>query len=77
MSRIFKSDNRTRYYELLQVIRDTGDWEAWLAFFLTGVSEVSAQASDTARRILVLREAQPNVDRRAAGARRRKWSSRS
>ena len=49
--------HRARYYELLQTIRDTGDWEAWLSFFLTGVSEVSAQASDTARRILALREA--------------------
>ena len=49
--------HRARYYELLQAIRDTGDWEAWLSFFLTGVSEVSAQASDTARRILALREA--------------------
>ena len=49
--------HRARYYELLQAIRDTGDWEAWLTFFLTGVSEVSAQASDTARRILAQREA--------------------
>ena len=48
--------HRARYYELLQAIRDTGDWEAWLTFFLTGVSEVSAQASDTARRILAQRE---------------------
>ena len=49
--------HRARYYELLQAIRDAGDWEAWLSFFLTGVSEVSAQASDTAKRILALREA--------------------
>ena len=48
--------HRARYYELLQAIRDTGDWESWLSFFLTGVSEVSAQASDTAKRILALRE---------------------
>jgi Fic family protein len=47
---------RTRYYELLQAIRDRGAWEDWLAFFLTGISEVSAQAAETARRILGLRE---------------------
>ncbi len=52
----FLKQNRPRYYELLQAIRDRGAWEAWLAFFLRGVSEVSAQASETARRILSLRE---------------------
>jgi Fic family protein len=52
----FLKQNRVRYYELLQAIRDRGAWEQWLAFFLQGVSEVSAQASETARRILSLRE---------------------
>lgn len=48
--------HRQQYYELLQGVRDTGDWEGWLAFFLRGVAEVSAQAAETARRILALRE---------------------
>lgn len=48
--------HRARYYELLQAIRDDGAWEDWLGFFLRGVSEVSAQAAETARRILGLRE---------------------
>ena len=48
--------HRTTYYERLQAVRDTGDWESWLAFFLQGVAEVSAQATETARRILALRE---------------------
>jgi Fic family protein len=47
---------RQKYYDLLQAVRDQGDWEAWLAFFLRGVAEVSAEATDTARRILALRE---------------------
>ena len=55
LSRYLKA-HRSRYYDLLQGIRDRGDWEAWLAFFLRGVAEVSAQASDTARAILQLRE---------------------
>lgn len=48
--------HRQEYYDLLQAVREHGDWEAWLAFFLRGVAEVSAEATDTARRILVLRE---------------------
>ena len=44
------------YYDLLQAIRDKGDWESWIEFFLTGVREVSAEATETARRILLLRE---------------------
>jgi Fic family protein len=48
--------HRREYYEHLQRVRDDGNWEGWLEFFLTGVSEVSKQATDTARRILALRE---------------------
>ena len=48
--------HRQRYYEELQAVRDGGAWEEWLAFFLRGVAEVSGQATDTARRILALRE---------------------
>jgi Fic family protein len=47
---------RTDYYERLQSVRDTGDWEGWLTFFLRGVIDVSTQATETARRILALRE---------------------
>jgi Fic family protein len=55
LSHYFKR-HRQRYYELLQATREEGGWEAWLAFFLQGVAEVSAQATETARRILALRE---------------------
>jgi Fic family protein len=48
--------NRTEYYERLQRVRDEGDWEGWLRFFLRGVAEVSAEATETARRILAMRE---------------------
>ena len=37
-------------------MRESGDWEGWLEFFLRGVTEVSGQATETARRILLLRE---------------------
>ena len=55
LSHYFKR-HRAEYYDRLQAVRDTGDWEGWLSFFLRGVSEVSAEATDTARRILALRE---------------------
>lgn len=56
LSHYFKR-HRQRYYEALQAVRDDGDFEGWLAFFLRGVAEVSVEAADTARRILELREA--------------------
>ncbi len=48
--------HRQSYYDHLQAVRDRGDWESWLLFFLRGVAEVSAEAAATARRILLLRE---------------------
>lgn len=47
---------RQAYYEHLQAVRDRGEWEAWLAFFLRGVVGVAGEAAETARRILKLRE---------------------
>ncbi len=38
-------------YDSLQAVRDRGAWEEWPAFFLTGVVEVSQQATETARQI--------------------------
>ena len=58
---------REQYYNLLQNVRDTGDWEDWLKFFLTGVWKVSEEAFDTARRIIGLRELHRGLI--AAGAR--------
>ena len=55
LSHYFKR-HRTKYYDLLQAIRDTGDWESWLKFFLRGVFEVSQEATATAREIVTLRE---------------------
>jgi Fic family protein len=47
---------RSEYYERLQAMRDDGDWEGWLAFFLDGVIDVSQQATHTAAAILRMRE---------------------
>lgn len=55
LSYFFKR-HRHAYYDQLQAVRDSGDWEGWLAFFLRGIVEVSEQATETARRILLMRE---------------------
>jgi len=55
LSHYFKQ-NRTEYYQRLQNVRDLGDWENWLKFFLRGVGSVAAQATETARQIVSLRE---------------------
>jgi Fic family protein len=47
---------RDEYYDLLQGVRVNGDWESWLKFFLRAVNEVGGSATETARRILRLRE---------------------
>ncbi|HUE81785.1 MAG TPA: Fic family protein [Pyrinomonadaceae bacterium] len=48
--------HRAEYYDRLMAIRNHGDWEGWLKFFLRGVIEVSTQAIATSRGILALRE---------------------
>ena len=62
--------HRGRYDDLLQSIRDTGDWEAWLKFFLTGIIEVANEATDTSRKIVQMREShrQTLVDSLGRGA---------
>jgi Fic family protein len=54
---IYLKRHRSEYYERLQAVRDQGDWEGWLRFFLRGVEEVSIEATETARRIIAMREA--------------------
>lgn len=55
LSYFFKK-HRQQYYDHLQAVRDHGAWDEWLMFFLRGVTEVSQQATETARKILALRE---------------------
>lgn len=55
ISHYFKR-HRQEYYDLLQAVRDRGEWEEWLIFFLRGVVEVSGRAAETARSIVDLRE---------------------
>ncbi len=70
---IYFKENRNEYYDRLQAVRDHGDWEGWLAFFLDGVATVATQATETARKIVTLRESlrekiTQQMGRRAANA---------
>ena len=51
---LYFKQHRQRYYELLNNVRQNGDWEAWLAFFLDGVTQTAEGAVSTAQRLLSL-----------------------
>ncbi len=53
LSLYFKT-HRQYYYELLNNVRMTGDWEAWLDFFAEAVIVTATQAVDTAQQLLKL-----------------------
>ncbi|MFZ1414145.1 MAG: Fic family protein [Defluviicoccus sp.] len=53
LSLYFKA-NRQAYYDLLQRVREAGDWEGWLDFFLQGVRDTAKEATETACQILDL-----------------------
>lgn len=48
---LYLKQNRSAYYELLDRVRRTGDWEAWLGFFLEGVRQVADGAVLTVERL--------------------------
>ncbi len=51
---LYLKQNRSKYYDLLQQVRLTGDWEAWIAFFLEGVQATAEGAVATAGKLLSL-----------------------
>ena len=51
---LYFKQHRSEYYRLLDSVRLEGDWEAWLDFFLEGVSTTSDQAVETTHRLLAL-----------------------
>ena len=51
---LFFKQHRSRYSELLDGVRQSGDWEAWIDFFLEGVESTASAAVATAQRLLEL-----------------------
>lgn len=54
LSYYFKK-NRLEYYDRLMAVRENGDWEGWIKFFLKGVSITADEATATAKEILELK----------------------
>lgn len=48
--------HRGEYYDRLTGIREDGNWEAWISFFLRGVIETSKEAAQISRAILVMKD---------------------
>ena len=48
---LFFKRHRSVYYQMLDRVRQTGDWERWLMFFLDGVREASNEAVSTTLRV--------------------------
>jgi Fic family protein len=53
LSHYFKQYRR-EYYNCLTSVRNKGDWEGWIKFFLKGIWEVSKEAVKTSRDIISL-----------------------
>lgn len=53
---VYLKQHRDEYYNRLQAIRDNGDWEEWIAFFLKAVISTAEESATTVRRIIELRE---------------------
>ncbi len=51
---LYLKENRRAYYDLLDRVRSTGDWEAWVDFFLEGVEQTARSAVQTALRLVHL-----------------------
>ena len=49
---LFFKRHRSIYYDLLNQIREEGDWEAWLMFFFEGVAVTGEEAFSTAMRLM-------------------------
>lgn len=60
LSYFFKK-NRQEYYDRLNMVRESGDFEQWIAFFLKGVVVTADSAVDTARTILELQTTHRNL----------------
>ena len=45
---------RRQRSQLPDIVRDEGDWERWVAFFLRGVADTADAAVETAKRLMAL-----------------------
>ena len=62
---LFFKQHRSVYYQMLDRVRHTGDWERWLMFFLDGVRETANEAVETTLRLSRLFETDRNLIRQS------------
>jgi len=53
---LFFKQHRDEYYRLLDLVRNDGDWETWIDFFLEGVDRTAAGAVKTAQKLVQIFE---------------------
>ena len=66
---LYFKQRRSEYYELLNRVRRTGDWEEWLAFFLEGVRVTAEGAVATSRSLVEMFASDRMTIERHAGRR--------
>ena len=54
---LFLKEHRDEYYRRLMAVRTDAEWEAWLRFFVEGVTEVAWSATVTTQKIVALVDA--------------------
>jgi Fic family protein len=54
LSHYFKQ-NRLEYYDRLMAVREKGDFESWIKFFLQGVASVASEACEVSNEIINLK----------------------
>jgi len=69
---LFFKKNRHLYYDKLDAVRHTGDWEDWLNFFFAGVTET---ANDVRQTILAIKKAFVVADEKVSGMGRSRISA--
>jgi Fic family protein len=52
----FLKHHRSEYYDRLMGVRNDGNWESWVDFFLRGVAETAEEATLVATRIVAMKE---------------------
>ena len=66
---LYFKQHRSTYYELLNHVRQTGDWEAWLTFFLEGVRMTADGGVSAAQRLTEMFQSDRNRVQTAGGRR--------
>jgi len=59
LSHYFKQ-NRVEYYDKLMAVREEGDFESWIKFFLQGIANVAEEACETSNKIIDLKKKDKN-----------------